>query len=120
MLNCLFPMEHCQRHKCLRQQIIKGPLFIATSVEIFVCACVCVCVLASSLAMVTQHKWAACPFLSAGASSSSQGPRRGMKGEQMVWGCSEIPLPRAVSSWQAEHAREQGGLSKYWGDARGL
>lgn len=43
--------------------------------NIFVC--VCVYVLASNLAMVTQHKWAACPFLSAGASSSSQGPRRG-------------------------------------------
>lgn len=78
--------------------------------NIFVC--VCVYVLASNLAMVTQHKWAACPFLSAGASSSSQGPRRGMKGEQMVWGCSEVPVPRAVSSRQAEHAQDQGGLSK--------
>lgn len=60
--------------------------------------CVCTRALASNLAMVTQHTWAACPFLSAGVSSSSQGPRRRMKLEQMVWGCSEIPMPRAVSS----------------------
>jgi len=60
-LNCLFSVEDCQRHMCLRQQIIKRPLFIATSVEIFLCVYVCVCVyvLASNLAMVTQHKWAA-------------------------------------------------------------
>ena len=75
--------------------------------NIFVC--VCMCVLASNLAVVTQHSWAACPFLSAGVSSSSQGPRRGLELEQMVWGCSEIPLPRAASSaapapWCAECA----------------
>lgn len=41
-LDCLFPVEGCQGQKRLRQQIIKAPLFIATSVEIFVCVCVCV------------------------------------------------------------------------------
>lgn len=90
--------------------------------NIFVCVCVCVCVdvLASNLAMVTQHKWAACPFLSAGVSSSSQGPRRGMEQEQMVWGCSKIPVPRAVSSpvtalWHGERAEDQRGLCKEGG-----
>lgn len=96
---------------------IKSPLFTATSVEIFVCVCACVCALASNLALVTQHTWAARPFLSAGASSSSQGPRRRMKREQMVWGCSQIPAPRAVSSaaralWRAQHAQDQRGLSE--------
>lgn len=93
----------------------------------YLCVCACVCALASNLALVTQHTWAARPFLSAGASSSSQGPRRRMKREQMVWGCSEIPAPRAVSSaaralWRAQHAQDQRGLSEDPGgdDPRGV
>lgn len=43
-MNGLFFADDCQRHVCLRQQIIKRPLFIATSVEIFSCVYVCVCV----------------------------------------------------------------------------
>ena len=43
VLNGPFCTEHCQRRMCLRQQIIKRPLFIATSVEIFLCVYVCVC-----------------------------------------------------------------------------
>lgn len=93
----------------------------------YLCVCVwCVCVLASNLAPVTQHTWAARPFLSAGASSSSQGPGRRMKREQMVWGCSEILAPRAVSSaarasWRAQHAQDQRGLSEDpEGDLRGV
>jgi len=83
--------------------------------------CVCVCMCWHPIwQWLLSTSGRPCPFLSAGVSSSSQGPRRRMKLEQMVWGCSEISMPRAVSSpdrasWHAEHAQDQRGLSKYGG-----